>query len=127
MRFKVLGHGLLACGLLGAILAACGAEDDPPDPTSTACGGLQAPSCPSPPTTFANVAPIFGERCATPCHSGAPNGPWPLTTYPHVFEWRDLIKARLLECAMPPPGSGVTISAEERLAILAWISCGSPE
>jgi hypothetical protein len=128
MSFKVLGHGLLACGLLGSILAACGEEDDePPVESLLDCGGGQMPSCPSPPTTFTSVAPIFGERCATPCHSGAPNGPWPLATYEHIFEWRDQIKARLLECAMPPPESGITITNDERRAILAWISCGSPE
>jgi len=129
MSSKAHGHRLLVGVLVGSTLAACGGEDDaPPTQPSYGCEGLQTPSsCPSPPTTFSNVAPIFGQRCATPCHSGTPNGPWPLATYEHIFEWRNEIKARLTECAMPPPGSGVSITTEERLALLAWISCGSPE
>jgi uncharacterized membrane protein len=126
MSSKAHDHRLLFCVLVGSALAACSADDASPPQTSEACETLQA-SCPAPRPTFSNVAPIFGQRCATPCHSGTPNGPWPLATYEHIFEWQNEIKARLTECAMPPPGSGVSITTEERLAILSWIECGAPE
>lgn len=88
---------------------------------------VQAPtSCPSPAPTYEDVTPIFEARCII-CHSGAIDGPWPLTAYEHVADWQDAIRAELLDCSMPPPDAGVPITKDERLAILNWIRCGLPE
>jgi hypothetical protein len=118
--------------LPAVIWAACaGTEQDPPgEPTEPSyfCESLEAPTaCPDPAPTFADVAPIFGERCVTPCHSGTPNGPWPLSRYEHIFDWHEDIRSHLLDCTMPPLDGGVAITTEERLAILNWIRCGLPE
>jgi hypothetical protein len=112
--------------LIGLTLVGCGTEDAPPP--SYVCESLQAPSaCPSPAPTYANVEPIFRQRCVGPCHSGTADGPWPLTTYEHIYDWKDIVSARLLDCTMPPLDGGVPITTEERLAILTWIACDSPE
>ena len=94
---------------------------------SYVCEPVTPPTeCPSPAPTFADVAPIIGERCSGPCHSGTPNGPWPLATYQHVADWQDDIRSRLLTCGMPPLDGGVPITTAERIAILTWIRCGLP-
>jgi hypothetical protein len=81
--------------------------------------------CDDPPPRYADVAPIIEARCAGPCHSGVPDGPWPLTDYSHVADWQDVVRADLLDCSMPPPGEGVVMPDAERTVILSWIRCGS--
>ena len=132
MGSALRGKALIACALPAVIWAACaGTEQDPPSEPiepSYFCESLEAPTaCPDPAPTFADVAPIFGERCVTPCHSGTPNGPWPLSRYEHIFDWQEDIRSHLLDCTMPPLDGGVAITTEERLAILNWIRCGLPE
>ena len=91
------------------------------------CEPVEPPTeCPNPPPTFADVSPIIGQRCSGPCHSGTPNGPWPLATYQHVADWKDDIRSHLLDCSMPPQDGGVPITTAERVAILTWIRCGLP-
>jgi len=88
---------------------------------------VQAPTtCPDPPVRYGDVSAIFSRRCAS-CHYGAVNGPWPLLTYSHAADWYDVIRSYMLDCLMPPPGSGVTMPVEERIALLTWIFCGVPE
>jgi hypothetical protein len=91
--------------------------------TSYAC--VTAPtSCPTPAVTYADVQGIFAERCAV-CHSGGrPSGMWPLTEYSHVVDWREDIRAFVLNCIMPPADAGVPITVDERIAILNFIKCG---
>jgi hypothetical protein len=106
---------------------------DPPEDgsveetSSIACVNVPAPtSCPEPPVRFGDISGIIGQRCATPCHNGTPNGPWALFDYGHVKDWSDLIRAALLSCTMPPLDGGVAITAEEKTAILTWLRCGGP-
>lgn len=126
--------------LFGVILAAavigCGGSEARPDPSADAGSGgdpltctVTAPtSCPAPPPRYANVQAIIQQNCVGPCHSGVdPAGPWPLTDYQHVADWADLVRADLLTCAMPPADGGVTLPADDRLAILTWLRCGFPE
>lgn len=88
---------------------------------------LEAPTaCPTPAVTYADVEPIFRERCIV-CHSGEVGAQWPLDTRSHIADWEDTVRAGVLECWMPPVGSGVPMKEEERLAILTWIRCGLPE
>ena len=89
------------------------------------CNVVLPTECPSPSPVYTDVQPIFAERCVA-CHSGAPGGPWPLTTYGHVATWRDTIRAALATCEMPPVDSGLTLSPEESSLILTWIRCGMP-
>ena len=87
---------------------------------------VQAPTvCPDPAPHWADVAPIFQNRCVE-CHNGMVGGPWPLMQYQHVADWQDLVRAHVLSCTMPPPDAGVPMTDEERTAILTWILCGFP-
>ena len=79
--------------------------------------------CPDPPLRYGDVSDIFGRRCVS-CHYGAVGGPWPLLQYSHAADWYDLIQSNMLDCSMPPPESGITMTTDERLAILTWILCG---
>ncbi|WP_224244574.1 c-type cytochrome [Hyalangium gracile] len=81
-------------------------------------------SCPEPAPRYADVAPIFQQRCVV-CHNGS-GGPWPLDDYGHVSDWQDSIRDYVRECIMPPSDSGVTMTVEERVAILTWLRCGLP-
>lgn len=73
---------------------------------------------------YADVQPIFERRCVV-CHSGR-SKEWPLTSYQDVADWSEFVRDEVQRCAMPPPGSGVPITTEERAAILTWIRCGYP-
>ncbi|HWA75300.1 MAG TPA: hypothetical protein VG937_23345 [Polyangiaceae bacterium] len=112
---------------LGAALfiGACGEDSDPP----VACTVTAPLECPDPAPRYPDVAPIFEARCssAAACHAGAEGGPWPLNTYDDVSDWQDVIRAEVLHCTMPPPDSDMTISDQEREAILTWVKCGALE
>jgi hypothetical protein len=120
---------LLASALIVAALAmACndrapGVAGDAGVDMSAACEVTAPTVCPDPPLRYADVSDIFGQRCA-PCHYGAVNGPWPLLTYKHAADWYDVIRGYMLDCTMPPPESGMTMTIHERVALLTWIFCG---
>lgn len=95
----------------------------PPDGALFLCPVPAPTSCPQPAPRYPEVAPIVKQRCVG-CHDGAPGGPWPLTDYPHVADWWDLIRADLTACTMPPADGGVAMTAPERIAVLTWILCG---
>ncbi|HEX8699654.1 MAG TPA: hypothetical protein VF815_12500 [Myxococcaceae bacterium] len=82
-------------------------------------------SCPDPAPRYADVEPIFERRCIV-CHAGEPGGPWSLKGYGHVADWQDTIRPHVRECTMPPEDAGISMTLEERLAILTWIRCGLP-
>lgn len=116
------------------VLVACGppsiADDAGGPGTGTApeppeCD-VEAPTeCPEPPPRYADVEPIFEQRCVV-CHDSRPPE-WPLTSYRHVADWNDEIRAEMLRCTMPPFTSDVEMSTAERERILTWILCGYPE
>ena len=110
----------LLCGAV-VLLAACAGGDNIPSQRELgpiAECHVQAPTaCPAPPVTYEDVAATFS----------VPGGPWPLLTYEDTVDWQDVIRGYLLDCSMPPPDSGVTLSDEDRLAILTWIRCGGIE
>lgn len=118
-------------GLATVVASACsdGAADSPGPSASTtapvACGVTAPTACPEPAVTFADVEPIFERRCAV-CHSGDPEGPWPLTEYTHIASWGPEIRGQVLNCTMPPPGAKSAITVVERERILLWIRCGTP-
>ena len=124
---------LLCSALLGALLFAC--ESDPGggnvDPSDAGAAPFECTvepptSCPDPAPRFADVAPIFKQRCAG-CHASNWSGPWPLDTYSHIADWGDVVRAHLLDCSMPPPEAGVPLPNEESVEILTWIRCGTPQ
>jgi hypothetical protein len=128
----LLAHGSrLRVAMVALVLlasAAClGPKDDESEPAYV-CEAIEAPTaCPEPAPTYADLRPMLDTRCVQPCHSGTPNGPWPLTQYQHLYDWKDDVRSRLLDCGMPPLDGGVPITTDERLAILNWIRCGLPQ
>ncbi len=134
-RVVTVYTGVLAC-FAALSLAGCasgpaassadggGAGIDAGPPRGT-CSLSGPTSCPSPPPRYADIAPILQQWCVS-CHAGAEGGPWPLTDYSHVSDWRDDIRADMLTCAMPPPDAGTGMTDAERLTILTWIRCGLP-
>jgi hypothetical protein len=125
-----------ACGGDGASSKDAPKQETPADATAqdtmsiadaAVCTVAAPTSCPAPKPHYADVAPIFKEHCVV-CHNGATeDGPWPLTEYEHVADWYDAIRGELLNCTMPPVDSGMTMSDDDRLAILTWIRCGFPK
>jgi hypothetical protein len=132
----------LAAGIVGCFaLLACDPDsntsdagsDDPTDagevqdgdPAAFECTVSAPTECPDPPPRYADVEPIFKQRCA-PCHGAKWDGPWPLDTYAHVADWSDVIRAHLIDCSMPPPEAGTPLPVEESETILAWIRCNTP-
>ena len=78
--------------------------------------------CKEPATTYAQVAPIFAQRCVV-CH-GMKAGHWPLNAYDHIAHWADSVAGLVSACAMPPLGEGGPIPVEEADQILNFIRCG---
>jgi hypothetical protein len=117
----------LDAGLLDARTAAQDARAPAPDASlaSASCATYAPTSCPSPAPRYADVEPIFRERCVI-CHSPRWTGPWPLDAYQHVSDWQDDIRSAMLDCSMPPPDAGVPVPTAERMQILTWIRCGLP-
>ena len=103
------------------------AEITPDAAALRACEVEPPKECAEPKLHYADVAPIFSRRC-TSCHNGTEDdGPWPLTSYQHVADWSGEIRAQMLVCTMPPPGSGIDMPVSERQKILSWIRCGFPK
>jgi uncharacterized membrane protein len=81
--------------------------------------------CPTPASTYADVSPIFAARCAS-CHSGAAGGPWPLDSYSTISDWRNEIRASLVDCSMPPGDAPSALTDAERDTLVGWMNCGAP-
>lgn len=121
------------CGwlALGSVFTACGDSQNSasstggklPDAAAVVNCTVTAPTaCPSPAPHYADVQPIFQQRCLG-CHSGGTQQ-WPLTTYQDIADWNDTVRDDVLSCAMPPPDSSSAITNAERVAILTWLRCG---
>ena len=138
-QLRLVLAALAACV---AAFIACGPPPPPPDPTPDpnphADGGtglpdggvscdVQAPTvCPTPAPTYSDVEPIIQSRCVV-CHSGTIGGPWALTDYPHVADWKNEVRGNLLDCSMPPSDAGFVMPEEERTRILEWVLCGAKQ
>jgi uncharacterized membrane protein len=87
-------------------------------------------SCPSPEPSYADVAPIIEQRCATAaCHSptGAePNRPY--QTYNEVMMFGIDILTQIRGCPpLMPPAGATPLTEYERDTLLGWLYCGTPE
>ncbi len=115
----------LVAVVVGTLVGASGCERNGTPPI--VCTVTAPTACPEPAPRYADVAPIIGQHCAAPCHWGMPGGPWPLTDYPHVADWADVVRDEVLNCTMPPPEDDTEMTDTDRTAILTWIRCGFPE
>jgi cytochrome c5 len=107
--------------VLAAGAVACSSKHDVCEPpTSEVCSSAA-------PSFSAEIAPILEQRCNN-CHApGVDGGPWPLDTRQNVSDWSSIIIKDLKDCSMPPAGSGVPFSTEERDKLWAWLICGAPD
>lgn len=113
------------CGLALVFVACSAPPPSGPDAATFVCEVTAPTSCPSPAPAYADVQPIFREHCV-PCHGGVSGGPWPLTDYVHVYDWKDDIRGDLVQCSMPPYDGGTPMPPAQRDAILVWLRCGAP-
>ncbi|HVR60749.1 MAG TPA: hypothetical protein VMU50_02570, partial [Polyangia bacterium] len=115
----------VACsnGASGATASMGAAAGDPADAGAAVCSPIAPAPCPDPPPRYADVQGTLQQRCV-PCHDGTPDAAWPLQTYVEVAEWEDVVLDDLLRCTMPPADGGITMTDEERTALVTWIGCG---
>ena len=118
---RSLGISLLAAAVLGPGGVACvkseasNLDAGAMDAAALVCSVDAPNACPDPSPHYGDVAPIINQRCVEPCHSGLPEGPWPLTDYAHVADWADVVRTDLILCLMPPADGGVSMPDEEKL------------
>ena len=91
-------------------------------------------ACPTPPVTYGMVQSVFQTRCVSACHNDRTPDPtkpgmtlWGLTDYEHVKEWTRTIRDTVGNCIMPPVDAGISMTIEDRIAILQFLSCGLPQ
>jgi hypothetical protein len=94
-------------------------------PLPEGCPLTPPTSCPDPKPHYSDIEPIFQEHCFA-CHDGT-GEQWGLTSYEHVADWFNEIRAQMIACTMPPLDSGITMPASDRMKIVQWIRCGYPE
>jgi uncharacterized membrane protein len=125
MQLTSLGLRTLAL-LVWLIPASIGCSGEAGDKKTTAavCSATAPAECPDPAPSYADVAPIFEQRCAS-CHTDAPGAPWPLDSYENVIDWIPVVRDDVRRCSMPPLDSDVAMSADERQQLLTWIECGA--
>ena len=134
-----------SCGVLGVLVFACalggcqeGAAADPELGTASVAVDEIAPApvcphdlpsaCPSPaPSWSADVGGIVASVCGQ-CHTdgGVEQSSFDFSTYQDVYMERGSMLDQVYACAMPPSDAGVTLSLEEREALLGWLVCNAP-
>lgn len=135
MRARSISTVLAALTLAGAF-AACSSDSTqkrtdasevtPEAGVVPACGSDATPTCPSPkPSYKADVTPILDAECNT-CHIGGPTGPWQLSDYQSLLDWKLQVLGDMLHCTMPPEDAGRAISDADRATLIGWLACGAP-
>ena len=111
-------------------ICACGSSSNsPPVPSCASLDGLDggAVCATDGPTYEANIQPILARSCLPACHDGSPDAAWPLTDFDDITAWTTYMVSDIIHCTMPPAGSTLTISNEERFEIVRWLGCGHPQ
>ena len=124
--------GLVVVGLWGCESDGNGGDGD--GDGDMTCDVTAPTACPDSMPTYDDVKPIFEEKCIV-CHKDdtansqcpMPGICWSLEDRTHITDWTPQVRAAMLNCSMPLPGSGVTMTTTEREEILAWLFCGAPE
>jgi Flp pilus assembly protein TadD/mono/diheme cytochrome c family protein len=99
------------------------------------CAGAGRQPAPPVPITFADVAPIFHQRCGA-CHRPDGVAPFPLLAYDdaraQAQDIADAVTSRFMPPWLPEPGP-IRFHGERRLSddeiarLRAWIAAGAPE
>lgn len=113
--------------LVAALTFGCPQPPPPPDGGSELTCDVEAPTSCTSNATYADIQPVVQKNCVV-CHHGTdPLGPWPLTSWQDLKDWEDAIRDDIVACNMPPSDAGIPMTNEERLQILEWVRCGSPQ
>lgn len=104
-----------------------GCSSDGGGSPAPSCGPVPRNECPDAgaPSFAQEVFSVLDEKCNV-CHAHDPKL-WPLTDYSHVSDWRSQIETTVAGCTMPPSGSSVALTEDERRQILIWTICGAPD
>ena len=122
----VLGGAFAACSSDQAQKRTDASQVTPEGGVVPACGSDATPTCPAPkPSYKADVVPILDAECNT-CHIGGPTGPWPLSDYQSLLDWKLQVLGDMLHCTMPPEDAGHAISDADRATLIGWLACGAP-
>lgn len=105
--------------LLAGTLSACST------PAASCPADLPA-SCPADIPSFqTTVAPIVASHC-TRCHDAdASQSSLSFATYDLIYASRSAVLDQLYACNMPPAGAA-QLTLAERVTVLTWLVCGSP-
>jgi hypothetical protein len=91
------------------------------------CPNDQPQSCPGPAPSYATDISLIVDGTCSQCHvAGGSAANKPLGTYAEVYQRRLSVLTQLTACLMPPPSSGISLTAQERADLLAWLVCGAP-
>lgn len=113
---------VLASGL-AAVVFGCGGHSDPPPNCPL---DLPAACPPTVPSFAADVAPIFSSICAN-CHAaGKPKRDVPLDNYARIKARAGTVLSQIYDCIMPPAGSPAAINEAQRIILMTWLVCDSP-
>lgn len=88
--------------------------------------GAEAPRvCEPSAEGWGTVAPIFEARCGA-CHGAEPKfgAPFPLSALSDLTPARATLAAEALSSGAMPPAGQSPLSAEERGALISWLTCG---
>jgi cytochrome c5 len=112
-------------GALALVLGACGGDEEEEDVPDVDCDGAVP--------AFAQVTAF--QRVCTNCHdsslrgaerNGAPLG-YDFDLHESAADEAEEIVEHVQDGSMPPPSSGLTLTANEETAIYRWALCGTPD
>jgi len=96
-------------------------------PGSQDCPRDLPAACPDhPPSYQSEIAPLFARTC-TSCHAAdASESQRDLSTYAGLYANRGAVLDQVYACNMPPSGAS-TLDTADRVLLLTWLVCGSPD
>ena len=115
--------GFWACTLGIAILLACSSESEdmlPPPPQTQQCEDQNV-------SLSQDVLPIIQQNCAVSgCHV-AGTGRADFTVKANVIQNAGLIRANTQSGVMPPSGTGMSLTSQQKEAIACWVQNGAKD
>jgi len=89
----------------------------------------KTPVCPDPPPSYSGDVSAIIQTYCVPCHApGGQEAVMPFATLQDIKNnnYAGPMQRQLLACLMPPPDAGQP-TADEKAALLGWLTCGAPD